>query len=171
MTAGADIAIHFEPTPKGPFKTIELVRANGRLAASTSYVDAHGMPRSVAELSKHTLIASTHAGESTKHWPLLDGGSFHIEPAIVSNDLSQVARCVLDGHGIALLPDALSHRFADRLTGVLTREVGCPRVASVTTFEALMDTPKVKEVIAHTVEGARRLTKMLAGFASDGPGE
>ena len=83
MDAG-DLAVHFGAAPTGPFISYELARLPERLLASRRYLERHGTPQSVQELTEHDLLAATGAGEDPTRWPLLDGREFAVEPALMS---------------------------------------------------------------------------------------
>lgn len=96
-----------------------------RMLASPAYVEAHGLPRKVEDLGRHTLLGFTQP-ESLNVWPILgaDGEPLRIEPAIWSSSGETLRQLALDGAGIVCLSDFMTahDRDAGRLVPVLARQ-------------------------------------------------
>lgn len=102
-----DFVMHFGPmVPSGPFRTFTLARFTERLLASKRYLDTHGRPRTLADLSKHRLLSWCPPGEDGRRWPLRDGGTLEVEPLLVLNDAYPLHLMVGTGQGIVYVPDA-----------------------------------------------------------------
>lgn len=124
---GVDIAIHVgKSPPEGPWVSVALVPMRRVLMTSAEYIREHGLPASVAELADHTLLCWHTAGLPPPFsLPLRDGGSVAIDPQIVCNDESLVRGVMLQGGGIAFLPDAdIPIPEREGSIGVLTDTVG-----------------------------------------------
>ncbi|OXI21444.1 LysR family transcriptional regulator [Burkholderia sp. AU15512] len=96
-----------------------------RMLASPAYVAAHGQPRKVEDLDKHTLLGFTQP-ESLNVWPILgtDGEPCRIEPGIRSSSGETLRQLALDGAGVVCLSDFMTapDRDAGRLVQVLARQ-------------------------------------------------
>ncbi|RQT11369.1 LysR family transcriptional regulator [Burkholderia contaminans] len=96
-----------------------------RMLASPEYVAAHGQPRKVEDLDKHTLLGFTQP-ESLNVWPILgtDGEPCRIEPGIRSSSGETLRQLALDGAGVVCLSDFMTaqDREAGRLVQVLARQ-------------------------------------------------
>ncbi|EMH2963326.1 LysR family transcriptional regulator [Burkholderia multivorans] len=96
-----------------------------RMLASPAYIEAHGLPRKVEDLGRHTLLGFTQP-ESLNIWPILgaDGEPQRIEPAIWSSSGETLRQLALDGAGIVCLSDFMTahDRDAGRLVQVLGRQ-------------------------------------------------
>ncbi len=89
-------------------------------------------------------------GTDPRAWPLRAGGTFAVEPSLVSTDIHLVRHCCLAELGIGLVPDAMipDPGFReDALVPVLPDLVGRERALRVTVPTALADIPKVKMVL------------------------
>ena len=86
---------------------------------------AHGQPRKVEDLDKHTLLGFTQP-ESLNVWPILgtDGEPCRIEPGIRSSSGETLRQFALDGAGVVCLSDFMTaqDREAGRLVQVLARQ-------------------------------------------------
>lgn len=150
--ANVDIALHFSETaPKGKWISHVILRVREWLVATQGYLDRRGTPTSLDDLAKHELFAWRAPGEDGKSWSLSSGGTFAVEPTLVSSDIHVVRHCCLAGLGIGLIPDALlpeEHPMAEPLVPVLKDLVGRERAVRVTVPAALADMPKIKMVLA-----------------------
>jgi DNA-binding transcriptional LysR family regulator len=123
----ADVAIRFHP----PFQT-ELVQKplfpiRHYLCASAEYLERHGVPRTVADLEQHRLIAYGDAApEFLKgiNWALELGheGAPRL-PALTINNSAGVLMAVESGAGVAALPSYLI-RFSGKVRVVLPQLEG-----------------------------------------------
>lgn len=89
-----------------------------RLFASPAYLDKHGVPRKVSDLSNHMLLGFTEP-DSLNEWPVLDAKRqpVHIKPDIASSSGETLRHLALGGNGIACLSDFMT--WQDRRDGTL----------------------------------------------------
>ncbi|MEO7328981.1 MAG: LysR family transcriptional regulator [Minicystis sp.] len=146
-----DLAVHFsEIIPKGKWISTVVLRIREWLVASRGYLDKHGTPTSLDDLAKRELFAWRAPGEDGRAWALCKGGTFTVEPTLVSSDIHFVRHCCLASLGIGLIPDALlpeESPTATALVPVLPDLVGRDRSLRVTVPAALSDMPKIKMVL------------------------
>jgi len=103
---GMDMAVHVgESVPDGPWQSVELRSTRLQLFASRAYLARNPAPETVEQLAAHTLLCCVWPDSSPDTWPLCNGGSIRISPKLVSNHEALVRQLVMDGGGIALLPE------------------------------------------------------------------
>lgn len=148
---GVDMAVHFsDAVPKGKWISYVVARLRERLLAGKEYLARRGTPTSHEDLAGHELFTWQVPGADARAWPLRAGGTFAVEPALVSADIHLVRHCCLAGLGIGLVPDAMLPDPGfdeDALIPVLPDLVGRERALRVTVPAALADLPKVKMVL------------------------
>jgi DNA-binding transcriptional LysR family regulator len=148
---GVDMAVHFgETTPRGKWLSYVVMRLPERLVAGKDYLARRGTPRSVDDLAQHELFAWQAPGEDARTWPLRRGGTFTVEPTLLSSDIHVVRHCCLAGLGIGLVPDAMLPDpgfLDDTLVPVLPDIVGRERAIRVTVPAVLGDLPKIRMVL------------------------
>lgn len=131
-----------------------LMQVRERLRASRSYVQRHGLPHALDELPHHELLGRVGT-DSTMQWPLFDGGSITLTPALTSRDPQLLHSFVELGLGIALLTEVDGHALAnddDALVPVLDDVVGRTRELRVVVPEVLAETTKVRAVVGQLVQ-------------------
>ena len=120
-----DVAIRIGRLKDSTLHSRRIGNSRLRILASPAYVEAHGQPRKVEDLGKHTLLGFTQP-ESLNVWPILgtDGEPCRIEPGIWSSSGETLRQLALDGAGIVCLSDFMTaqDREAGRLVQVLTRQ-------------------------------------------------
>ncbi len=91
-----------------------------RVLAAPSYLEAHGRPRRVTDLARHSLIGFTQP-ETLNHWPLRHGqsNSFEISPTLKASSGETVRQLALAGQGLACLADFMTEQ--DRRSGALVQ--------------------------------------------------
>jgi DNA-binding transcriptional LysR family regulator len=147
-----DMVVHFgESVPRGPWISIVVLRIQERLRANADYLAKRGTPQSIDDLASHELLSWRGERDGSGHWPLLAGGTFPIQPALVTADVDLIRNFCGLGLGIALLPETFDGDALPRakLEPILTDVVGCERVVRMTVPEALSDIPKIKIILAH----------------------
>ncbi|NTX29281.1 LysR family transcriptional regulator [Burkholderia pyrrocinia] len=120
-----DVAIRIGRLKDSTLHSRRIGNSRLRILASSAYVEAHGQPRKVEDLDKHTLLGFTQP-ESLNVWPILgtDGEPCRIEPGIWSSSGETLRQLALDGAGIVCLSDFMTaqDREAGRLVQVLARQ-------------------------------------------------
>ncbi|AOR71120.1 LysR family transcriptional regulator [Burkholderia stabilis] len=120
-----DVAIRIGRLKDSTLHSRKIGTSSLRMLASPAYLDAHGQPRKVEDLGKHTLIGFTQP-ESLNVWPVLgpDGEPYRIEPDIWSSNGETVRQLALEGAGIACLSDFMTaqDRESGRLTQLFARQ-------------------------------------------------
>jgi DNA-binding transcriptional LysR family regulator len=149
--AGVDLAIHFSDSPpRDKWISYVVFRVQERLIAGKAYLARRGTPTSFQDLARHELFSWQAPGADARLWPLRAGGTFVVEPTLVSSDIHLIRNCCLAELGIGFLPDAMLPDpgfAADALVPVLPDLVGRERAVRVTAPAALADLPKIKMVL------------------------
>jgi len=120
-----DVAIRIGPLADSTLHARLLGRSALQLVASPAYLDAHGMPGSVADLARHTLLGFNEP-ESLNRWPLPgdDDGLLRVRPDIAVSSGETLRQLACDGVGISCLSNFLTQtdRHAGRLQAVLPEQ-------------------------------------------------
>jgi DNA-binding transcriptional LysR family regulator len=146
-----DLALHLGAERSAARCTTHpLVHLREALYASAGYLDRHGTPQTLEDLSEHVLLAA-RSGLDAERWPLLAGGGVAIAPAMHAEDAQLLRRLVGFGFGIALLLDMDPGERDDdeALVPVLENEVGRQLTLSVVVPDVLAETPKLRAILAH----------------------
>jgi DNA-binding transcriptional LysR family regulator len=148
-----DVLVHFGGAdPPGPWLSHEVLRLREWLIADVGYLERRGTPTRVEELVEHELLSWSPPGEDGRVWPTLAGGSFEVEPALISADVHLIRQCVLAGHGIGFLPDAMipDPGVPDgAVVPVLPAIVGRARPLRISIPTALAELPKLRALVRH----------------------
>lgn len=115
---GVDIAIRFGLSDDSDLKVRHLSTVGLRLAAAPAYLDRHGRPATPSDLKNHEAVA-TSATQSEVRFE--DETIVRMPWRMALGSMELVHAAVLDGRGIAMLPDYLIDRDLDagRLETVL----------------------------------------------------
>lgn len=101
VAEGIDLAIRITPPVEGPLKAHALAVNHRVLCASPAYIDAHGEPRSLDDLARHTLLATANQTP----WRL-EGPSgpvqIPVDSLVRTNSNEVVREAVLAGVGVGL---------------------------------------------------------------------
>ncbi|MCA7954857.1 LysR family transcriptional regulator [Burkholderia seminalis] len=120
-----DVAIRIGRLKDSTLHSRRIGNSRLRILASPAYIEAHGQPRKVEELARHTLLGFTQP-ESLNVWPILgaDGEACRIEPDVSSSSGETLRQLALEGAGIVCLSDFMTaqDREAGRLVQVLARQ-------------------------------------------------
>ncbi|AOJ43126.1 LysR family transcriptional regulator [Burkholderia lata] len=120
-----DVAIRIGRLKDSTLHSRRIGNSRVRMLASPAYLEAHGQPRKVEDLDKHTLLGFTQP-ESLNVWPILgaDGEPCRIEPDVYSSSGETLRQLALEGTGIVCLSDFVTarDREAGRLMQVLARQ-------------------------------------------------
>ncbi|AIO44755.1 MULTISPECIES: LysR family transcriptional regulator [Burkholderia] len=120
-----DVAIRIGRLKDSTLHSRRIGNSRVRMLASPAYLEAHGQPRKVEDLAKHTLLGFTQP-ESLNVWPILgaDGEACRIEPDVYSSSGETLRQLALEGTGVVCLSDFVTarDREAGRLAQVLARQ-------------------------------------------------
>lgn len=120
-----DVAIRIGRLKDSTLHSRRIGNSRLRILASPAYLEAHGQPRKVEDLARHTLLGFTQP-ESLNVWPILgaDGEPCRIEPGIWSSSGETLRQLALEGAGVVCLSDFMTaqDREAGRLVQVLSRQ-------------------------------------------------
>lgn len=115
-----DVAIRIGPLKDSTLHRKAVGRSRLRILASPAYLEAHGQPRRVEDLRKHTLLGFNQP-ESLNVWPIAgpDNEPYRITPAIWSSNGETLRQLALAGAGIVCLSDFMT--AGDRREGTLVQ--------------------------------------------------
>ncbi|MBN3790520.1 LysR family transcriptional regulator [Burkholderia sp. Ac-20353] len=120
-----DVAIRIGRLKDSTLHSRHIGNSRMRILASPAYLEAHGQPRKVEDLDKHTLLGFTQP-ESLNVWPILgaDGEPYRIEPDVWSSSGETLRQLTLEGAGIVCLSDFMTtpDRDAGRLVQLFARQ-------------------------------------------------
>ena len=111
LEEGLDIGVRIGELPDSSMRALRVGSVRHVLVAAPAYLERHGSPQAPADLSKHTLIASTAGGFGPK-WRFADSASeqvLKIKPRLTVTSNEAVITAVREGFGIARL---LSYQVA-----------------------------------------------------------
>lgn len=99
-----DIVLAEGPLPDSDWVAVHLAQSDRLALASPTYLQAHGSPRSLAELTQHRLLSPVDGPNRSVLWPCRDGAEVPVAVTVASDDLDTLLECAVGGQGIALLP-------------------------------------------------------------------
>jgi DNA-binding transcriptional LysR family regulator len=140
--------------------------------ASPTYLARHGEPLVPADLQHHRALAlALHRQRGRYAWTLRDGALAQeqaIAPVLLMNEPSAVRDAVLEGLGLALLPDRLAapHEAGGTLQRVLSVWSGPDAELNAVFPRDRVLPPKVRAFIDFLVERLAAKPAALAGEAS-----
>jgi DNA-binding transcriptional LysR family regulator len=149
--------------PEGAWASFRLAMLSERLLATRAYLDAHGTPKTVADLEGHRLLVWDAPGRRSDELPLMSGAKLPIQHALRMNDIFVVRQAALGGLGIAYVPDGplpldLLSFGEDALVRVLDGVAGCERAIWLLTGDAAGRTPFSPMLM-------EQLTRLVASLA------
>ncbi|WP_248796080.1 LysR family transcriptional regulator [Pseudomonas sp. MWU13-2105] len=111
LEQSTDIAIRIGNLADSTLHARSLGSSPLNILASPAYLETHGMPASVGELSGHTLLGFTQT-ESLNHWPLrhAQGDRWQIQPSISASSGETLRQLALEGQGIVCLSHFMTHQ-------------------------------------------------------------
>ncbi|MEM9863372.1 MAG: LysR family transcriptional regulator [Myxococcota bacterium] len=146
-----ELVMHWGDGPaRTDWQTESLVNARVWAVATNAYLAERGTPRSVDELSNHVLISWRAPSERHDRWPLLDGETLPVKPALKSADahfLRQVARRDV---GIALVPDLQVPEpdvGPERFQPVVATKVGGTATLAVSGPSRVLQLPRIQALL------------------------
>lgn len=145
-----DVAIRIGPLRDSTLHARPLGSSRLRVVASPAYLEAHGKPKRVAELDKHSLLGFNQP-ESLNRWPLRDrhGNETKIRPGILASSGETLRQLALAGQGLACLADYMT--TADRQRGNLLQVLA-------------RDTADVRQPIHAVYYRNTQISSRIAGF-------
>lgn len=117
---GFDLAIRTGTLEDSSLIAKRLVTSSWNAFASPAYLQQHGVPQTLEELSGHECLLFSHQQAGESDWPYLskDGkDSITVNGRFRVNSLLALYKAALDGMGIAFLPFYLVHN--ERSSGAL----------------------------------------------------
>ena len=107
-----------------------------RMLAAPAYLQAHGTPRSVAELAQHRLLGFS-APTTLNQWPLrqANGSWLEISPAVRASSGETLRQLALAGTGIVCLSDLMT--WQDRQSGHLVPVLEAQRQHTIQSLYAV----------------------------------
>lgn len=118
--------------------------------ASPAYLEAHGTPRSLADLRRHRCLVMFSRGEvPDTHWPLRSGKRLRVDGAFFSNDTELLAHAAKRGLGIAVVPALLvaEEMASGALVPVLPKQLGGESRLSIVYAERELLPPQVRAFV------------------------
>ncbi|KIH85346.1 LysR family transcriptional regulator [Pseudomonas batumici] len=111
LEQSTDIAIRIGNLADSTLHARSLGSSPLNILASPAYLEKHGGPASVSELSTHTLLGFTQT-ESLNHWPLrhAQGDRWQIQPGISASSGETLRQLALEGQGIVCLSHFMTHQ-------------------------------------------------------------
>nr|WP_218169379.1 LysR family transcriptional regulator [Pseudomonas gingeri] len=111
LEQSTDIAIRIGNLADSTLHARSLGSSPLNILASPAYLERHGVPATVSELSAHTLLGFTQT-ESLNHWPLrhAQGDRWQIQPGISASSGETLRQLALEGQGIACLSHFMTHQ-------------------------------------------------------------
>jgi DNA-binding transcriptional LysR family regulator len=105
----ADLAIRIGALPDSTLNARRLGSSRVRVLAAPSYLERHGIPGTVEDLSRHRLLGFTEPA-SLNTWPLAHAGGegWTTRPQVTASSGETVRHLALAGSGIASLSDFLT---------------------------------------------------------------
>ncbi|MEW6640138.1 MAG: LysR family transcriptional regulator [Pseudomonadota bacterium] len=153
---GVDLAIRIGGADDSGLMARSLAPHRLVTCATPDYLDAHGIPRTIAELAHHSCLTFTHAGRASE-WRFMIDGTLRTVPVdgrFSASNAEALRDAVLAGHGIGQLATFLAGDDirAGRLVALLDQHatVGEPVRAVYPSRQHLA--PKVRQFIDLLVE-------------------
>lgn len=111
----ADAALRFHPARHPDLVQVPLMALKNSLWAHNDYLRQHGIPKTIADLKQHKLLAFDSSAGSNPPFPEVNWlydlpGAKELTPHFRCNSLLAMRTAVKQGMGIAALPDYLIHR-------------------------------------------------------------
>ncbi|WP_338862033.1 LysR family transcriptional regulator [Mycetohabitans rhizoxinica] len=113
-----DVAIRIGALKDSTLHRKAVGRSRLRILASPAYLEAHGYPKRVEDLTRHALLGFNQP-EALNVWPILgtDQWPYRITPTIWSSSGETLRQLALAGAGVVCLSDFMTVR--DRRDGML----------------------------------------------------
>jgi len=110
VVEGADVAIRFGPLDDSAFGARKIATTERWVAAAPAYLQAHGVPRTPADLGEHEcMIGPGRFGRA--RWTFTRGGkteSVSVRGRVRTDSAAGMLACLMAGMGIAIASDVMS---------------------------------------------------------------
>ena len=157
----ADIAIRLREPAQPDLIRRRLFTISYHLYASQDYVKAHGTPQTLDDLDNHRLLSLSFAGATfladnlNAHLSMERGAKNPRSSAFSVNNIPALYRAVVDGIGIATLPDYLVDH--DSQLVVLMPQTVTPELEVFFVYaEEMKNVARVQVFREYLIEAARR---------------
>ncbi|MCS3471024.1 DNA-binding transcriptional LysR family regulator [Pseudomonas sp. JUb42] len=110
LEQSTDVAIRIGSLADSTLHARSLGSSPLNILASPAYLEQHGTPRRVPDLSSHTLLGFTQT-ETLNHWPLrhAEGDRLFIQPAVSASSGETLRQLAIAGEGIVCLSHFMTH--------------------------------------------------------------
>lgn len=108
ISGGWDLAIRIGQLEDSPLRTRQLGQVSMRVCAAPAYLDARGIPRTVAELAQHNCLSYTLSSmQDDRRWRFGERGEFRvdIQGDLMANNGEALLAAAIGGQGIIYQPD------------------------------------------------------------------
>lgn len=156
---GFDVALLAGPAAEGGMLVKRLRPIPRVLCAATSYLAAHGEPRTPEDLRDHDCVAWSEQPGAKVTWRLSasEGAvSVRITPRVRANSSDELMALMLAGAGIGCPPDLPLRAGARKLRRVLPAWSAEPLVLSILSPPERRIDPKVSCFLSHVIESLER---------------
>lgn len=133
----AEIALAFAAEPPAGCRSSIVGEYPIRLVASDLYMQRHGAPASLDQLSTHRLAVWCGPEQAPERLRLRDGRPLPIAPILVSNDPRTIQQAVSAGEALGVLPampslddPTLKPLFTESIAGTATLRLSVPEILS-----------------------------------------
>ncbi len=150
VAEGYDVALRAGVAVDSGLVGRSLMRHRIGAVASPDYLARRGTPRSVRDLPRHACLMGYARGDVPQsEWPLVRGGSVHVEGALFTSDILLLLEAARRGRGIALLPATITDGpvAAGELAPVLQRVLGAQMQLMLLYPERALVAPAVRMFI------------------------
>ncbi|MBX9591399.1 MAG: LysR family transcriptional regulator [Hyphomonadaceae bacterium] len=160
FTEAVDVAVRMAVLSDSSLIVRKIAGIERVLCAAPAYLERHGMPRSVADLTKHRCLLLRYPGSKQFKWTLAKGQHQTVVPVTsrLDADVGDVLTdWALAGEGIALKPvfEVAKHLRSGALVTVLPEHRPVPVTLAILHAYQRMVPPKVRAFADLLVEEAR----------------
>ena len=160
FTEAVDVAVRMAVLSDSSLIVRKIADIDRTLCAAPSYLERHGIPRSVADLTKHRCLLLRYPGSKQFKWTLAKGQRQTVVPVTsrLDADVGDVLTdWALAGEGIALKPvfEIAKHLRSGALVSVLPEYHPVPVTLAILHAYQRMVPPKVRAFADLLVEEAR----------------
>jgi len=160
FTEAVDVAVRMAVLPDSSLIVRKIADVERALYASPAYLETHGTPRSVGELSKHRCLTLRFPGSRQHRWPLMVDDKVR-EVAVTghldADDSDILTQWALAGEGVVMRPvfEVAEHLRSGSLVPVLPECPPVPVTLAILHAYQRMTPPKVKAFADSVIEDAR----------------